>query len=435
MSFLQALGGLGGGIAAGISDLERMADAKRRKEMYDWQKQVQSRQAQDWANEDEAARRLAAVPTSREGWSGEYASAGNMPTRDDDGNVMPGVSRSARTAGEIARDRAAALSGVGGLKAQDLATKYLDQANAYEDRERRVAREARADADAMASSNEAKGQRALLAAKRALLAGDSAGAVRFLQMASSTLDDGHQFSFDPKTQMMSYGSGDKYLLPPTQYSPEALHKIIDMASDYATPQAYQAAVERRLKERAQADTERRTGIIGEHYTNTDKLGRDVHDARLAGRGGYGHAPQAPRDAQPWFTGTDPKTGEPFVVSGIPGRQDPVRSNLPAGTDLTGVGKARGPSGGGGPKVKYQTSADGTTRIFKGDDVVGVVLPGGEEVPIGWTEEKLTTARSQAKKSGLELQLGRDADGKPALGWRKKGTSDWYSDPDSALKVK
>lgn len=108
-NILGILGGAGQGISAGVQDLERMDEAKFRKEQ-------QQRERERIAEEKRIGELQRGIQRTREGFTPEQAAANakvgltNVPTRDDEGNLVYGATATARPQSEIIKEQAALLA-------------------------------------------------------------------------------------------------------------------------------------------------------------------------------------------------------------------------------------------------------------------------------------------------------------------------------------
>lgn len=145
MSFLQALGAAGQGLSAGIQDLERMDENKAKKKQREFQEKVQARQEADWSEEDDLRGRLRGIRRTNEAYSDPKVTAGGV-TRDDDGNLMPGVAQVARPQADVMADEANAYLGLSSPKLRAQGITLQAAARTQKDNDRKDDAQKREDA-------------------------------------------------------------------------------------------------------------------------------------------------------------------------------------------------------------------------------------------------------------------------------------------------
>jgi len=114
-NIMGLLGGLGQGISAGVQDLERMDEAKNRKEEAQFRKELQQRERERLAEEKRLGEAVKGIKRSREGFTPEQTAANtqagftNLPTRDDEGRLVYGATETAipRSEAELLKEEAA----------------------------------------------------------------------------------------------------------------------------------------------------------------------------------------------------------------------------------------------------------------------------------------------------------------------------------------
>lgn len=294
-----------GSIAAGLMDgyvrglgLRRQMqredeEAKTREEERAYLREQRALLRQQQEVDAEIDRRLSAVPTTSEKWGSDYsgAAASGAPMRDDEGNVMPGVQSTPRSYRDVAADQAAAVRGVGGRRGVAMANQLQQFVNAETDREeaakdRGVARELQGFQLAQA--------RALNAWRQAGLAysrGDLGGALRQLSGGYDHYPDGRKLVTTQDGQFGIATPDGKWVEPPVPINRQNVEAALTYAQRFLDPSAWaQFQGVRQGDQKLSNDNAYQTGMLG-IYGDRNNLERAVHEARLAGRGGYGHAPE------------------------------------------------------------------------------------------------------------------------------------------------
>ena len=222
MDFLTGLGAAGQGVSLGLQDVERMDDAKFRKDQ-------QARQKADWATDDKIKEGAAAVDPNLTG-----------------------------------SKRAAALAAVYAQNGRTKDALALQQQAMQFDR----------DEMEMRRSKLAEG---VMNAQRLHSLGNNAGAMQALQQAYDLYPDNHKIVLNPDNTFGVAGPDAKWAVPPVAMSNETVRAALDKAMMFGAPQMwslYRKAdnEERQLKQgdrkieiaQQSADDDRtyRTGVLG-----------------------------------------------------------------------------------------------------------------------------------------------------------------------------
>ena len=388
MSILGALGGIGRGVSAGIQDLERMEAAKRQKELAEFAKLQQGRQKQEWEQEDAATARLAAVPTKQEGWSGSYseAAARGMPTRDDEGNTMPGVSQVARSRETVLNEQADAVEKAGGFRnlqrADQIRAQVLgiqDRTLAAEDRGRRIKQEDQIAAD---RARERERNEYLDKSLRAWgLAQNPATAGAAMQLAAEAYNthvkDGMQAVYDPKANTVGFAQNGKFLYQPIPATPDVIKDLVGNSLRFGDRSMMQF-------------------FAGQDDKQKD---RDLKSSEVQGRNDY-YAVKNEIDS------------------------DELKAKVKAGYFEP---RARSAGGGGAGAVRLvEAGEDGTRTAYgRNGEPLFNILPGGLKAPLGVTGEVLKKEKDKAKALGLDARIG-DKNGTPILGYIGKDGRPYYT---------
>ena len=388
MSILGALGGIGRGVSAGVQDLERMEAAKRQKELAEFAKLQQGRQKQEWEQEDAAASALAAVPTKQEGWSGSYsdAAARGMPTRDDNGYPMPGVSQVNRNFETVLNERADAVEKAGGFRnlqrAGQLRAEALgiqDRTLAAEDRGRRIKQEdlAAKDRDVKRRQDEYT-RNALRAWGLAQNPGTSRGALEMMVGSyNSHVNDGMQAVYDPEANTIGFAKGGKFVYPPIPATHDVIKDLVGNSLRFSTPEMMGVFMKNDVASRAVDNDVAATTGRNANQTVANQINRDELTAKVNA-----------------------------------GFYNP---------------RARSAGGGDAGAVRLvEAGEDGTRTAYgRNGEPLFNILPGGLKAPLGVTGEVLKQEKAKAKALGLDARIG-DKNGTPILGYIGKDGRPYYT---------
>ena len=139
-NIMGLLGGLGQGISSGVQSLERMDEAKNRKEEAQFRKELQQRERERLAEEKRLGEAVQGIKRSREGFTPDQAAANtqagytNLPTRDDEGRLVYGATESAvpRSEAEILKEEAAIYAASPDIKNRTYARQLQGEARVLE---------------------------------------------------------------------------------------------------------------------------------------------------------------------------------------------------------------------------------------------------------------------------------------------------------------
>ena len=244
MSFLNALGAIGSGVSAGIQDLERMDEAKFRKEQ---QKRIKAEQDA----EDEDTKALAGIDPKLSGT-------------------------------DLYKARADVLSRSKSKTNQKLGAEYTDMS-------RRMGREDLAD-------KQQQYLHTMLQARRLASTNPTAAAAAAAK-AYELVNDGHKAIIDPQAGTIGVAGPDaKWVMQPKAITPQGVTALINEGLEFASPDMMRFFADQRDKSEGRAiqregnvihgrqvDNQNayQTGMLG-IYGDRNKLDRDEFAARKAG---------------------------------------------------------------------------------------------------------------------------------------------------------
>lgn len=229
MNFLGALGGVGRGIQQGAEEWRKIDDEKRRKELFDFQKEQQSRTRQQWADEDTVRSRLKGIKGA--GAYDETAPAPFEAPGFDEADVAaasrglqqmaPTGRKITRTDADVARDYAGVYADVDPAKAMQFRT----QAQQIDD---------------AAFSRHQRDLVAKLMQARRLVNSDPAAAARLLQETYKTIPDGQEMLIEngPNGPVFGRGSAGRWTTQKFPLTRENINEAILEGLQYATPEMF-----------------------------------------------------------------------------------------------------------------------------------------------------------------------------------------------------
>lgn len=358
MSFLDALGAIGSGVSAGIQDLDRMDEAKFRKDQ-------QKRTRDEWNAEDEDIKSVAGLDPNLKG-------------------------------ADLYKAKGEALSRSKSKANQKLGADYLDMG-------RRLSRED--IQDRAARSGEIAKNAAYLHS-----IGNHEGAMRLLQGGYDLFPDGHKIVIEDGNWGVANPSG-KWEVAPTQMTPESTKAAVDMAMKFSNPALWASYRDDSRKERGveQKDrelgiTERHYGDIGDYYRGKIGIDRDTLNAQI--NGGY-------------FAKDHPFTPIGLSDDGtrILGRQGAGlrEEQVPPGYSSL-FPKVTGKNGKPAA-AKWERGEDGTffAHSAEGQPLFSI-LDGNVKAPLGMTNTRWLDVQKKAKDAGIRAAIGSDGNGDPAVAY-------------------
>lgn len=375
-----AFAGLVEGFTRGYDTSRRWAreneEAEARKAEEAWRKEQQERQRRQYADDD-------AINAAIKGVKRNVPTYGSsIEDSEMYGPLAGDLQTTQRSTRDILAESARAVSGVGGLRGMQLGLQFqqgVDALDATQEQRRRQAladarqreqdtqagidRDARRAREAMADrqARVLEGMRNL----RLMLASAGNDPSKLAEIAKGMksvyegVPDGRDVVLGNGTMAVATPNG-RYVpgFEPVAITRENLESALDYAERYLDPN---------WATRAKVDTDGRRvdATIGLGVAQLG-LSRDEHNARLAGRGGYGHAPPAPREPRP-----------PRIIKGADGTQTALDANN---------------------KPLYN------------------ILDGGIEAPIGLTNSAWESIKRSATKAGVDVDIAPDRTGRLVVGY-------------------
>jgi hypothetical protein len=367
----------------------------------------------DRAADDEIDRRLSAVPTTTEKWGQDYewAAKNNYPvTRDDEGNVLPGVTSTPRAYRDVAADQAAAVRGLG-RRGVSTANQLQQFVNSEDDR-----REAGIDRERTRKLGDLQFSNAEIANRQARV-GEGLKLADYLlrngrvQEAAQALQSSYELY--PDGQKLVLGDGkmgvatafNKMVEPMVPITPESVASAINYGMRLNNPTAWaQLEQVRQGDQRITNDSTHQKGMLG-YYTGRLGLERDEFNARKSG-GMFTRPPTAADNFTPIGLSDDGKR--------ILGRQGGGVREVPVPDGYTSLfPKVTGDKGA--RPARFLKGEDGTHTAY-GEDGRPLynVLNGGLEAPVGMDNTTWGRMQKDASKAGVRAALGKGADGAPMV---------------------
>jgi hypothetical protein len=434
-NIMGILGGLGQGISSGVQSLERMDEAKNRKEEAQFRKELQQRERERLAEEKRLGEAVKGIKRSREGFTPEQTAANtqagftNLPTRDDEGRLAYGATETAvpRSEAELLKEEAALYSASPDIKNRTYARQLQGEARVLETQDK-IDAEDKEHANTLKAinANPDKWYQENLASFNADLSGgpNTAGYKAFPQ---STPQGTVLNIMGPQGQQIQQ-------IPVTR---EALTRVakamyydklstIDKKYAELAMKNEQLGLEREglgLKRQANETDAQFKARQADYYAGNLALNRDEYNARKAG-GMYSRAP------------------ERFSPLGL--SDDATRMLGVRGGSLAEMPIPAGYSKGSFPKVAEKGSAGVDIRKTDEGFIAFSKTTGkpvynlgskGQPLPIGVSESDLLTREKQAASAGIPLEMRSDPEsGKLIIGYKGRD-GNYYDSLEEARKAK
>jgi hypothetical protein len=434
-NIMGILGGVGQGISAGVQDLERMDEAKNRKEEAQFRKELQQRERERLAEEKRLGEAVKGIKRSREGFTPEQAAANtqagftNLPTRDDEGRLVYGATETAipRSEAELLKEEAALYAA-----SPDI-------------RNRTLGRQLQGEARVLETQDKIKSVQSKYEEARKLLNTDPAK----FQETYPALFNADKFGGPETAGMimapMSTSKGTVYNIMNPQGKTVAQLPMDKRSLGQALDAMY-------YSELANVDTK-----YADLVMKNERLGLERAGLGLKQQANESEAEYRRRMASV-YEGREGREDKIFTAqekggmfSRPPERFSPLGIN-DEGTRMLGVrggGMAELPipagySEGAFPKIakkgtkpvpaKIMTDQEGNTVAYNADgrpmyNIVG----GGLEVPLGVTSSDYNRMVKESRTAKIPMEVG-SVDGKPVIAYKGKD-GNYYSTLDEAKKAK
>jgi hypothetical protein len=450
-NIMGILGGVGQGISAGVQDLERMDEAKNRKEEAQFRKELQQRERERLAEEKRLGEAVKGIKRSREGFTPEQAAANtqagftNLPTRDDEGRLVYGATETAipRSEAELLKEEAALYAASPDMRNRTLGRQLQGEARTLETQDKirsiqsnysDTLKAINADPNKWVQDNMAK------------FNSDEYGGpgTKGVMVAPMSTPKGTVLNvMGPQGQQLQQIPVNKEALARVARS-MYFDELAGVNPDYAKLAMDQErlGLEREgvgIKrqgldlQRTDLDLKRdyQTGMLGV-YQEKNRIDADEMKSRSALWGAQRRQAESAMNGFSSFLSQDPDSG---VIYGV--KKDGTIGSLQGPMDKAGKPVPLFPktTGAKGTVAKVMKDEDGNTVAYNNDGVpIHNIVGGGLVVPLGVTSSDWNSMKKKATDSGIQISAGKDKEGAPVIAYKGKD-GNYYSTLEEARKAK